>query len=246
MVHSTDHHEHYRYMKTLQLYLAQEHPCSYLPNRSAGSIFIDPQEEVSTDLYSQLLEQGFRRSAANIYRPHCEGCNACVSVRIPVQAFQASSAQQKIIRRNQDLSVRAVSSEFRSEHYALYQRYIEQRHADGDMYPPSVDQFQRFLTTDLEFVRFYEFRLDNQLLAVAVTDVLPTGLSAMYTFFDPEDKRRSLGRYAILWQIQESLRLGLPYLYLGYWIKDCQKMNYKTQYQPLQGFIDQHWQALPA
>lgn len=233
-------------MKTLQLYLGQEHPCSYLAERQAGSIFIDPQEEVSADLYSQLLEQGFRRSAAHVYRPYCIDCNACVSVRIPVQAFHASPAQQKIIRRNQDLTVQAVSTQFRAEHYDLYQRYIEQRHSDGDMYPPSVEQFQRFLTTDLAFARFYEFRLGELLLAVAVTDVLPSGLSAMYTFFAPEDKRRSLGRYAILWQIQENLRLGLPYLYLGYWIKDCQKMSYKTQYQPLEGFINEHWQALPA
>lgn len=233
-------------MKTLQLYLAQEHLCSYLPERKAGSIFIDPHEPLTADLYGQLLEQGFRRSAAHVYRPHCMGCTACISVRIPIDTFSASAAQQKIIRRNQDLTVQAVSSQFRSEHYELYQRYIEQRHADGDMYPPSPEQFQNFLNTDLDFACFYEFRLGEQLLAVAVTDVLPTGLSAMYTFFEPDDKRRSLGRYAILWQIEHSLRLGLPHLYLGYWIKDCQKMNYKTQYQPLEGFINQHWQALPA
>lgn len=233
-------------MKTLQLYLAQEHLCSYLPERKAGSIFIDPHEPLTADLYGQLLEQGFRRSAAHVYRPHCMGCTACISVRIPIDTFSASAAQQKIIRRNQDLTVQAVSSQFRSEHYELYQRYIEQRHADGDMYPPSPEQFQNFLNTDLDFACFYEFRLGEQLLAVAVTDVLPTGLSAMYTFFEPDDKRRSLGRYAILWQIEHSLRLGLPHLYLGYWIKDCQKMNYKTQYQQLEGFINQHWQALPA
>ena len=233
-------------MKSLQLYLAQEHPCSYLPGRSAGSVFIDPSTPVTAQLYGQLLEQGFRRSANNIYRPHCGDCNACVSVRIVAQDFVASASQQKVMRRNQDLSVRAVSSEFREEHYQLYQRYIEQRHADGDMYPPSIAQFKSFLTSDLELVRFYEFRAGEKLLAVAVTDVLPSGLSAMYTFFEPEDRRRSLGRYAILWQIQESLRLGLPYLYLGYWVQDCQKMSYKTQYQPLQGFINQYWQALPA
>ena len=160
--------------------------------------------------------------------------------------FKIPELRQKIIRRNQDLTVKPVNSLFSTEHYALYQRYIEQRHADGDMYPPSIEQFKNFLTTDLAFACFYEFRLNGQLLAVAATDVLPTGLSAMYTFFFFFDKRRSLGRYAVLWQIQESLRLGLPYLYLGYWIKECQKMNYKTQYQPLEGFIDQDWQALKA
>ena len=233
-------------MKSLQLYLGQEHPCSYLEKRQAGSIFIDPEQRLNADLYGQLLDLGFRRSAEHVYRPYCADCNACISVRIPVQTFNPTAAQQKIIRRNQDLTVQAVSSKFSTEHYELYKRYIEQRHADGDMYPPSVDQYQRFLTTDLAFSQFYEFRLNQQLLAVAATDLLPNGLSAMYTFFAPEDKRRSLGRYAILWQIQESLRQGLPYLYLGYWIKECQKMNYKTQYQPLEGFINEHWQALPA
>lgn len=233
-------------MKTLQLYLAQEYPCSYLPGRSASSIFIDPNEPVTAELYSQLIEQGFRRSATHIYRPHCGPCSACVSVRIVAHDFIATESQKKVMRRNQDLNVKAVNSQFNEEYYALYQRYIEQRHADGDMYPPSIEQFKSFLTSDLELVRFYEFREGERLLAVAVTDVLPTGLSAMYTFFEPEDKRRSLGRYAILWQIQESLRLGLPYVYLGYWVQDCQKMSYKTQYQPLQGFINQHWQALPA
>lgn len=246
MVDATDRHEQLKHMKTLQLYLAQEHPCSYLEDYSAGSIFIDPQEPVTADLYDQLIEQGFRRSATHVYRPHCADCNACVAVRIPVQHFIATAAQQKIIRRNHDLTVSEVSNRFNSEHYALYQRYIEQRHADGDMYPPSVEQFENFLNTDLAFAHFYEFRLGEQLLAVAVTDVLPSGLSAMYTFFEPDDKRRSLGRFAILWQIQQALRLDLPYVYLGYWIKECQKMNYKTQYQPLEGFINQHWQALPA
>lgn len=246
MAQPCPYHEHLSTMKTLQLYLAQTHPCSYLAQRHASSIFIDPAEPVTAHLYSQLIAQGFRRSATHVYRPHCIDCNACISVRIAVDTFTATAAQQKIMRRNQDLTVQPVATDFNPEHYALYQRYIEQRHADGDMYPPSTEQFQSFLTSDLAFARFYEFRLDGQLLAVAATDVLPTGLSAMYTFFDPDDKRRSLGRHAILWQIQESLRLGLPYLYLGYWIKECQKMNYKTQYQPLEGFINEQWQPLPA
>lgn len=231
-------------MKSLQLYLAQEHNCSYLPDRQARSVFIDPQVEVTAELYGQLIEQGFRRSATHIYRPHCGPCSACVPARVPVEHFMASNSQQRILRRNQDLSVQQVSNRYRAEHYALYHEYIEQRHADGDMYPPSAAQYQSFLNADLEFAKLYEFRLGEQLLAVAATDVLPNGLSAMYTFFDANDSRRSLGRFAILWQIQECLRLGLPYLYLGYWIKDCAKMNYKTQYQPLQGFIEGHWQAI--
>ncbi|MDY7219564.1 arginyltransferase [Denitrificimonas sp. JX-1] len=233
-------------MRSLQLYLTQEHPCSYLSGLNASSIFIDPEEPITAELYSQLIEQGFRRSADSIYRPHCGPCTACISVRIPVHQFKPSSSQKKILRRNQDLSVTITKSQFTNEHYALYKHYIEHRHADGDMYPPSIEQFKSFLTSDFEFVRFYEFRLDKKLLAVAVTDVLPSGLSAMYTFFSPDEQRRSLGRFCILFQIQEALRLDLPHLYLGYWVKDCSKMNYKTQYQPLEGFTEQNWQALIA
>jgi arginine-tRNA-protein transferase len=133
---------------------------------------------------------------------------------------------------------------FKSLRLALYRRYIEQRHADGDMFPPSRDQFSTFLVRDLPFSRFYEFRIDGRLVAVAVTDLLPNGISAVYTFYEPTEERRSLGRFAILWQITEALRLGLEAVYLGYWIKNCKKMNYKTQYRPIELLINQRWVAL--
>ena len=142
------------------------------------------------------------------------------------------------------MQVQAVKPAFSEENFDLYQRYIEQRHADGDMYPPSRDQFSTFLVRDLAFSRFYEFRLDGRLMAVAVTDVLPNGLSAVYTFYDPDEERRSLGRYGILWQIAEARRLGLDALYLGYWIKNCKKMNYKTEYRPIELLINQRWSSL--
>lgn len=133
---------------------------------------------------------------------------------------------------------------FTEEYFDLYQRYIEQRHADGDMFPPSREQFSTFLVRDLPFSRFYEFRVDQRLLAVAVTDLLPNGLSAVYTFYEPDEERRSLGRYAILWQIAEAARLQLQAVYLGYWIKNCKKMNYKTQYRPIELLTNQRWVTL--
>ena len=152
--------------------------------------------------------------------------------------------QKRIFKRNADLQVQAVKPVFSEENFALYQRYIEQRHADGDMYPPSRDQFSTFLVRDLPFSKFYEFRLDGRLLAVAVTDVLPNGLSAVYTFYEPAEARRSVGRYGILWQIGEARRLGLDALYLGYWIKNCKKMNYKTEYRPIELLINQRWSTV--
>ena len=136
--------------------------------------------------------------------------------RLPVADFKPNRQQRRILSRNADLQVRAVRPAFSEEYYDLYARYIEQRHADGDMHPPNREQFSTFLVRDLPFSRFYEFRLDGNLLAVAVTDVLPNGLSAVYTFYDPDEEHRSLGRFAILWQIAETARQGLHAVYLGY------------------------------
>ncbi len=228
----------------LKFYATQPHPCSYLPDEQATTLFLDPAQPMDTQVYGELSEVGFRRSGDHLYRPHCQRCNACIPARLPACLFQPNRQQRKIIKRNADLQVRPVKPVFREEYYQLYSRYIEQRHADGDMYPPSREQFATFLVRDLPFCRFYEFRLDERLLAIAVTDVLPNGLSAVYTFYDPDEEKRSLGRYAILWQIGETARLGLEALYLGYWIRACRKMNYKTQYRPIELFVNQRWSLL--
>lgn len=228
----------------LKFYATQPHECSYLSDKQATTLFLDPQEPIETELYSELSVLGFRRSGEHLYRPHCVGCTACIPARIPVNDFSPTKQQKRILKRNADLSVCPTAPRFTDEYYALYQSYIEARHADGDMYPPSPEQFKSFLASDWPFSRFYEFRAQGQLLAIAVTDVLPSGLSAVYTFYDPNQERRSLGRYAILWQIQETTRQQLEALYLGYWIKDCRKMNYKTEYRPIELCINQRWLRL--
>ena len=228
----------------LKFYATQAHPCSYLPTEQATTLFLDPSQPMDAQVYAELSEVGFRRSGDHLYRPHCQKCSACVPARLPVADFKPNRQQRRILSRNADLQVRAVRPAFSEEYYDLYARYIEQRHADGDMYPPNREQFSTFLVRDLPFSRFYEFRLNGHLLAVAVTDVLPNGLSAVYTFYDPDEEHRSLGRYAILWQIAETARQGLHAVYLGYWIKNCRKMNYKTQYRPIELFVNQHWAIL--
>lgn len=227
----------------LPLFLTQAQPCSYLEEESQ-SLCLDPQAPINASIFSLLSEQGFRRSGQFIYRPHCPACNACVPVRVPVASFTPNKQQQRVLKRGAQLTVTEHQPRFTYEYFKLYQRYIEQRHADGEMYPANIEQFQSFLSYPLPFARFFEFRLKQRLLAVAVTDVLDDGLSAVYSFFEPEDKYFSLGRYAILWQVAHAQQLGLTHLYLGYWIKDCAKMNYKTQYQPIEGFIDEQWQRL--
>lgn len=228
----------------LKFYATQPHTCSYLPDEQATTLFLDPSQPMDPGVYADLSELGFRRSGDHLYRPHCQRCNACVPARIPAARFMPNRQQKRILKRNADLSVTAARPRYTEEYFDLYKRYIEQRHADGDMYPPSRDQFSTFLVRDLPFSRFYEFRLGARLVAVAVTDLLPNGLSAVYTFYEPEEERRSLGRFAILWQIDEALRLDLGAVYLGYWIKNCKKMNYKTQYRPIELLINQRWVTL--
>lgn len=228
----------------LKFYATQPHACSYLPNEQATTLFLDPSQPMDVQVYAELSEMGFRRSGDHLYRPHCQRCTACIPARIPAKGLELNRQQKRILKRNADLSVTDVRPAFTDEYYSLYASYIEQRHADGDMYPPSRDQFHTFLVRDLPFCRFYEFRLEGRLVALAVTDVLPNGLSAVYTFYDPNEERRSLGRFAILWQIGEAARLGLSAVYLGYWIKNCRKMNYKTEYRPIELLVNQRWITL--
>lgn len=229
-------------MQTLRFYVTPSHNCSYLPDQKAKTLFVDPQTQISVDSYSQLSELGFRRSGNHIYRPHCEGCNACQSIRIPVDAFSPSRSQKRILKKNQDLKVIRKAPVMDKAYFSLYQRYIEQRHADGDMYPPSPEQFHQFLVEGALNSWFYEFRdPQERLLAVAVTDHLNDDLSALYTFYAPEEESRSLGTFAILTQIQEARLRGMKYLYLGYWVKACRKMRYKTAFRPLEMLIDGHW-----
>jgi len=194
----------------------------------------------------QLTDMGFRRSGEHIYRPWCEGCGECKSVRVPVAEFNVSKSQKRVLTRNKDLQVSFELPSCADEIYNLYANYIIQRHSDGDMYPPSLEQFENFLcqAPPTSQTRFVCFRLEQKLLAVAVVDLLPKGVSAIYTFFDPAYEIRSLGRLAVLWQIRWAQSQAMDFVYLGYWIKDCQKMAYKAEYQPLQVFEDLIWQTL--
>jgi|TARA_B110001469_G_scaffold113794_1_gene117370 arginyl-tRNA--protein-N-Asp/Glu arginylyltransferase len=194
----------------------------------------------------QLTDLGFRRSGEHIYRPWCESCGECKSVRVPLDLFHVSKSQKRVLKRNEDLEVSFEMPSSTEEIYNLYANYINQRHSDGDMYPPSLEQFKSFLCQGpaASNTRFICFRLEQKLLAVAVIDMLPKGLSAIYTFFDPAYDVRSLGRLAVLWQIRWAQSQAMDFVYLGYWIKACQKMAYKAEYQPLQVFEDLVWQPL--
>ncbi len=229
---------------TLRFFQTSPHPCSYLPGQEAATVFMDPEQTLTTPLYSRLITAGFRRSGSHLYRPGCAQCQACISCRVRVRDFKYTRRFKRVWQRNQDLSVREVQDLTEPEFFALYARYINARHRDGDMYPPTPEQFLSFIRAKADSTKFYGFYGDSSLLAVCVLDDLDHGLSAMYTYFDPELAERSLGVYAILWQIEKTSRLNLPYLYLGYWIKTCDKMRYKTEYRPLELLIGGKWVIL--
>ncbi len=232
-------------LRDLKVYTTYPHSCSYLADQEATTLFIDPRQEVDQTLYSNLSLLGFRRSGSHIYRPHCSQCNACVPARIPVREFEPNRSQRRTSQRNKALSIERTADIRDEACYDLYRRYIEQRHADGDMYPPDREQYESFLNNAWDCTRYYRFYDQNRLLGVAVVDVMLDGLSAIYTFFEPDEERRSLGTYAILWQIEQAREMGLEYLYLGYWIKNCQKMAYKSEYQPLELFLNSRWATQP-
>lgn len=231
-------------LSTLKLFATQPHPCSYLEDQEATTLFVDPDAPIDRNVYSQLSQLGFRRSGSHLYRPQCGLCQACVSCRIPVNLFRPSRSQRRCWQRNQDLTISTVSNISTMEHYHLYADYITHRHNDGDMYPPSQAQYDAFLTSEWGVTQYLEFRLKGRLVGVAVCDQLEDGLSAVYTFYDAQNSYRSLGVFAILAQIEKARTLGLNNLYLGYWIKQCEKMRYKIQYRPLELLINRRWMRL--
>lgn len=228
-------------LQTLAFYATPEHECSYLPDKKASTMFADPKANITQSIYSQLSQLGFRRSGNHYYRPHCTDCQACIPIRVPTDSFQPSRSQKRILKKNQGVSFQVMKPDFHEDHYLLYEKYINQRHADGDMFPPSREQYRSFLIEGHSSTRFVEFTMDDQLYAIAVVDELEDGLSAIYTFFNPELSAFSPGSFAVLWQIEEARRRQLPFVYLGYFIKQCRKMAYKTDYQPFQARINDCW-----
>ena len=229
---------------SIRLYRTTPHPCSYKDAQQATTVFVDPEIEITQALNSKLSNLGYRRSGAHLYRPDCTYCDACISCRVPISKFNAKRSQKKILRLNEDLQVKETSELDCPESFNLYCRYINTRHQDGDMFPATWEQYQAFIATKTNDTRFYRFYTETRLVAVSVTDILQNGLSAVYTFFDPTAAKRSLGSYVILWQIEKCRELDLPYLYLGYWINNCQKMNYKNKYRPIQLLIAGKWLLL--
>ncbi|MFC4699672.1 arginyltransferase [Glaciecola siphonariae] len=221
--------------------VTQAFSCNYLPNEQEQLLVCMAASDELAGLYGQLMHAGFRRSGEQLYRPHCPNCNKCHSVRVCTHEFSASKSQKRVLAKNADLSIKATHQE-RDDHYPLYAKYIEAFHADGSMYPPSYSQYRNFIRCQWHQPLFLEARSeDGELLALAVTDRVSDGLSALYTYYRPDQTKRSLGKFMIMQQIAHASLIGLPYLYLGYQIDECKKMNYKTSFHPYQRLMNDTW-----
>ena len=228
----------------LQFYLTSAYGCSYLDGRMARSQVATPSQLITADVYSELIQLGFRRSGAYVYRPLCDRCRACVPVRLLTDQFSPTRSQRRAVKRHGHLTTHMLPLRYEQEHFELYRRYQSQRHPGGGMDQDDQMQYHQFLLESAVSTNLVEFRENDVLRMVSVVDVTNTGLSAVYTFYDPEIENASYGTYNVLWQAERCQVMGLPYLYLGYWIEHSQKMAYKVNFKPLEGLIDGQWQAL--
>ena len=237
-------------LQKIQFYVTAPYACGYLSNQMAKSLIATPQDLVDGYQYSGLIQQGFRRSGKFVYRPHCESCQACISVRLPVSKFQASRSQKRAFKQHQSLEVSISRLNFDEAQFALYQAYQAARHQDAkddtvnEEEKDSAAQYRDFLVQSNVDSLCISFFSGDQLKMVSVVDIVEDGVSAVYTFYDTADSKASYGTYGVLWLIQWGKQLHLPYLYLGYWIQNSSKMAYKRNFMPQEALVQGQWQLI--
>jgi leucyl-tRNA---protein transferase len=226
-----------------QFYLTSPTPCSYLPNQYERKVFTHLVGKRAPELNDMLTNNGFRRSQTIAYRPACEACRSCISVRVLVSEFQRTRNMRRVWDKNADIAGKMVKKSSHSEQYSLFRGYVDARHGTGGMADMTVLDFSMMVEDSHVDSRQVEYRKgqNSPLIAMCLTDVLADGLSMVYSFFEPDEAARSLGTYMILDHIEQAKSLGLPYLYLGYWVQGSPKMDYKSRFLPQQRLMNEGW-----
>jgi len=221
-------------------------PCPYLGGKVERNLFTELNGAQAQRLHDQLAQAGFRRSHHIVYRPACPGCNGCVPVRVPVDAFRMTRSQRRVWNRNRDLNVTATIPRASEEHFDLFTRYQNTRHSGGEMATMSFADFRAMIEDSVVQTELVTIRDSNgKLVGACLTDLLTHGYSAVYSYFDPDEDQRSLGTYCVLWLLERARHRGLNHLYLGYWIAECAKMTYKSRFQPVEHLGPNGWKQGP-
>lgn len=225
----------------IKLYETVVDDCPYLEGKQSASILVDPEHKIDSDLFAMLSRSGFRRSGEMLYSPKCPSCKACISVRVPATDFVPSRSQKRVWRKNIDLEVRIEDVSFQQEHFEMYLQYQRARHPESSMCDDDPKKYIGFINSQFSGSQFLCLYLNDKLMGISVIDQFEGGLSAVYTFFDPQYSNRSIGTYVILYLIKLSRLRKIPHVYLGYWIEQSSKMSYKQNFKPMQGYIDRKW-----
>lgn len=230
----------------MTFYLTVEDPCSYLEGKTERKIFTKLDGKNASNYFDLLSQRGFRRSQNIAYIPACKDCHACKSSRLVVDEFELSKSQKRVVNKNKNL-VRKICQPYpTSQQFKLFKKYIKARHGDGEMSEMGVVDYAKMIAETNVNTKIIEYRTadNNQLVAAVLTDIMSDGLSMVYSFFDPDFEKSSIGTYLILDHIEYAYEAGLPYVYLGYYIKDCGNMAYKDKFAPQERYDGNEWQLI--
>lgn len=240
------------FVRKMKFYLTSPQPCPYLPGQMERKVFANLAVDGAINLNDTLTRNGFRRSQTIAYRPACKACGACRSVRIDVNAFQMSKRWKRVIAKNASLEREATQARATREQFRLLKKYLNARHPGGGMTEMEIRDYAGMVDASPVQTAVFEYRNrrepgqedDGALQATALTDVLRDGLSMVYSFFRPELSERSVGSFMVLDHVRIAAELGLPYVYLGYWVRGSDKMGYKADFSPLEVFDGDTWRPL--